>query len=287
MDNLSRLGDSKKLVIALRISKFIEEMGVETDDGFFSMDDPDGNDVYIFIEPETENEEEEYGGNRNSEEDATVESHSESTRNTYIRKSEKNRAQEAFYASDSMLGHEREVFNIKYGNPVYIETGENSHVVYQRIIIRNGSDKKNAHDVIVDALSRAGIQFRIADKKYEGRDVKYIESIDGRHENIERGREVKYANVGPMQEDANWEILVDGKFAEKSIDQTKISRYSTLEIRRKSGCAGGGTPDALTLSSDPTVNKNYLPRFISNNTFTPSRSYTDFGSLYVSPVSRF
>ncbi|UCC91358.1 MAG: hypothetical protein JSV39_03530 [Candidatus Aenigmatarchaeota archaeon] len=156
-----------------------------------------------------------------------------------------------------------EVKNIKYSQPIRMGYGNEEHVVYQRIIMKNTGEAKNVYEFIKEKLERNGIGVDIVDASFDGRNVKYIVSIDGRRENINNGNEIRYRNSDMNGEkNSSWEVLVNGEFLSESIEKGVVKKNSVIEIRRKSGCGGGISYDPLTLESDPTVNKSRLPSFM-------------------------
>ena len=155
--------------------------------------------------------------------------------------------------------------NIKYSNPIRMGYGSDEHVVYQRIILKNQGGTKNAYEFIKEKLERNGIEVGIVNATFEGMRVKYIASVDGKGENMSYGEQgVKYRNpdMHGDEKNASWEVLVDGRFLSESIDKSVVGRNSVIEIRRKSGCGGGGNYDPLLAQNDPTINKSRLPSFM-------------------------
>lgn len=175
-----------------------------------------------------------------------------------------------------------EVRNIKYSQPIRMGHGNEEHVVYQRIILKNTGDEKNVYEFIKENLKRNGIQVEFVDAAFDGNRIKYITSVDGKKENLYNMREIKYTDSDMNGEkNASWEVMVDGKFLPFAIDKSTVKKNSMIEIRRKSGCGGGGISyDVFTLESDPLINESFLPSFmqsyISNFNYSRRNSYQSF-----------
>ena len=176
-----------------------------------------------------------------------------------------------------------EVRNIKYSQPIRMGYGKEEHVVYQRIIFKNTGDEKNVYEFIKENLERNGIEVEFVDASFDGNRIKYITSVDGKRENLRNMGEIKYTDSDMNGEkNASWEVLVDGKFLPFAIDKSTVKKNSMIEIRRKSGCGGGGISyDVFTLESDPLVNESLLPGFMQSyiSNFKHSRmSYSRMNS---------
>ncbi|MCK5022949.1 MAG: hypothetical protein KAS04_02135 [Candidatus Aenigmarchaeota archaeon] len=159
-----------------------------------------------------------------------------------------------------------EIENIKYSQPIKMGLGENEHTVYQRIILKNTGSEKTVYDAVKKQLERSGIEFDVVDAVFEGTRVKYITNIDGKKENMTNSGVVKY-NDSDMngERNASWEVIVDGEFLQGAIDKSKIKKGSLIELRRKSGCGGGGVNyDLAVIENDPSIDKRMLPNFIQS-----------------------
>lgn len=183
-------------------------------------------------------------------------------------------------------GHEKseeEFENVRYSRPVSMGYENGGHVVYQRIIIKNKKDTTSVYNFIKDTLRKRGVEVSVLDATFEGRNVKYIASVDGTRENLYGGREIKYMNSDMNGEkNASWEVLVDGKFLLQSIDVSKISKGSTLELRRKNGCGGGVSYDEFSTENSPTVKESLLPGYVRSR-INASKYRASLGG-YHSPV---
>lgn len=171
----------------------------------------------------------------------------------------------ADYVQEFAESRGENIMKIEYSQPVIMGDDGGQHLVYQRILLENSDQEGSVYEIIKDKLAQNGIDVEIVDVDFEGERVKYISRIDGKKENMSYDdQKVAYRRSDIAgEENASWEVLVDGDFLDTSIGKAMVGKGSTVEIRRKSGCGGGGMgQDPFIIQNDPTVNKSRLPSYL-------------------------
>ncbi|MCD6590662.1 MAG: DUF4430 domain-containing protein [Candidatus Aenigmarchaeota archaeon] len=182
-----------------------------------------------------------------------------------------------FRRNDLEIKHIDENFaNIEYRKP--LESG--NHKVYQQIFVESEHRHKTVYDLLKNLKNEKGVDVEITEKTFNGQKVKYIESLDGKRDALLEGEEVTYKKGT----NTYWEVLINGEFADRPIDQMKIKEGDVVEFRLKTETdetSCGGSLDEYAMISmvqKGILNRSKLPSYMQlavGNGF-----YDGFPSLY-------
>lgn len=127
-----------------------------------------------------------------------------------------------------------EMIKLEYDNPVFI----NNQWTYQRIFIQNSKDGSTVYDLTIDKSKAGSLETKV--RYDENFNTIYFDSLN---------------NVRDGNNQAYWEVWVNGQIVEESLDRKQLKKGDVVEWRlaneREEGCGGSGgeRQDVLTKNS--------------------------------------